>query len=177
MRLFRENLDISNRLRGELHMLAEKLASLRRRRGLSQQEVAQALGITRQTVSNWECGQGAPAIDRARDLALLYGIGLEDLVSDEISVVAPAQQQEEVDLHVLSSLVGATCKLAPARLELLAEYSKEFADGRRYRILGVEDGWLRVEYEVAAGITKSEPAVTLIDSSLVGSVLVVGDAR
>ena len=88
-------------------MLEEKLASLRRRRGLSQQEVAQALGITRQTVSNWECGQGAPTIDKARDLALLYGIGLEDLVSDEISVVTSAQQQEEADLHVLDSLVGA----------------------------------------------------------------------
>ncbi len=39
-------------------MVGEKLMKLRKKRGMSQQEVASALGVTRQTVSNWECDQG-----------------------------------------------------------------------------------------------------------------------
>lgn len=158
-------------------MLSEKLVSLRRKQGLSQQEVAQALGVTRQTISNWECGQGAPAIDKAKDLALLYGVGLEDLVSDDVSIVTPAQQEEERGLHVLRSLVGLTCKLFPINMKVLGEHFEDFAEGRKYRILAVEDGWLRVEYEVPAGIARREPAVSLIDVSLIGSIAIVGDAR
>ena len=64
-------------------MIHDKLALLRRRSGMSQQEVAATIGVTRQTVSNWELGQGSPALDKAAELARLYGVTLDDLVSDE----------------------------------------------------------------------------------------------
>ena len=47
------------------------------------QVTAQIL-MTRQTISNWECGQGAPALDKARMLAELYRVSLDDLVGDEL---------------------------------------------------------------------------------------------
>ena len=59
-------------------MVGEKLMKLRKKRGMSQQEVASALGVTRQTVSNWECDQGAPSLDKAADLARLYGVSLDE---------------------------------------------------------------------------------------------------
>lgn len=46
-------------------MISDKLFALRRRAGMSQQEVAAAIGVSRQTVSNWEQNQGAPALDKA----------------------------------------------------------------------------------------------------------------
>lgn len=52
-------------------MISDKLAALRRRAGKSQQEVAAAIGVSRQTVSNWELGQGSPALDKAAELARL----------------------------------------------------------------------------------------------------------
>ena len=55
-------------------MIQDKLLTLRRRAGMSQQEVADAIGVTRQTISNWELGQGAPALDKASELARLYGV-------------------------------------------------------------------------------------------------------
>lgn len=158
-------------------MLTDKLVSLRRKQGLSQQEVARAIGVTRQTISNWECGQGTPAVDKAKELALLYHVGLEDLVSDDVSIVIPAQQEEERGLHVLRSLVGSTCKLFPISMKVLGSHFEEFAEGRRFRILAVEDGWLRVEYDVPAGFARTEPAVSLIDISLIGSLVMVGDAK
>ena len=68
-------------------MVGEKLMKLRKKRGMSQQQVATALGVTRQTVSNWECDQGAPALDKASELARLYGVSLDDLVADDVEVV------------------------------------------------------------------------------------------
>ena len=55
-------------------MISDKLFALRRRAGMSQQEVAAAIGVSRQTVSNWEQNQGAPALDKAAELARLYGV-------------------------------------------------------------------------------------------------------
>lgn len=47
--------------------LAERLVALRKKQGYSQQEIADRLSVTRQTISNWECGQGAPALDKAAE--------------------------------------------------------------------------------------------------------------
>ena len=68
-------------------MLGEKLAALRKRSGYSQQELAEKLSVTRQTISNWECGQGAPALDKAVELAKIYQISLDDLAGEQVEVV------------------------------------------------------------------------------------------
>ena len=44
-------------------MLGDKLVALRKKNGHSQQELADRLQVTRQTISNWELGQGAPSLD------------------------------------------------------------------------------------------------------------------
>ena len=59
--------------------LAERLVELRKKQGYSQQEIADRLSVTRQTISNWECGQGAPALDKAAELAAIYQISLDEL--------------------------------------------------------------------------------------------------
>ena len=69
-------------------MFGERIAELRRRHGLSQQEVANLLGVTRQTVSNWECGQGAPTIDKAMALARTFHMSLDELVDPDFDVDA-----------------------------------------------------------------------------------------
>ena len=46
-------------------MLGDKLVALRKKNGHSQQELADRLQVTRQTISNWELGQGAPSLDKA----------------------------------------------------------------------------------------------------------------
>lgn len=63
----------------ELH---EKLQELRRERGLTQEEVAQALCVSCTAVSEWESGRGAPDLDSRRALAAFYGVSLDELLSD-----------------------------------------------------------------------------------------------
>lgn len=128
-------------------MIHDKLAALRRRSGMSQQEVASTIGVSRQTISNWEVGQGSPALDKASELARLYGVSLDDLVSDEVDVVSSSRHERERDLHVLRSLVGRHADIC---LEDEAVQDAELLD--------ISRGWLRVSCE-APHATFGKPKV------------------
>lgn len=77
----------------------EKLAELRRERGLTQDELAREVGVTRQAVSKWERGVIAPSTVNLIALGRLYGIPLDELVNGEASpgehaAVAVAEKPE-----------------------------------------------------------------------------------
>ena len=67
-------------MKGNELPMGEHLYSLRKSRGLSQAEVAEALNISRQVVSRWETGETAPSADNRRKLSQLYGIPVEVLM-------------------------------------------------------------------------------------------------
>ena len=69
---------------------ADKLVQLRKEKGLSQEELAEKLGISRQAVSKWERAEASPDTDNLVTLAKLYGISLDDLLGNEIE-----QSEEE----------------------------------------------------------------------------------
>lgn len=60
----------------------EILIRLRERRGLTQQEVAEELGVSRQAVSLWESGKAFPSMEKQIVLSRLYGVTLEELYQD-----------------------------------------------------------------------------------------------
>ncbi len=61
--------------------LGEKLLNLRKSKQLSQEEVADKLNVTRQTVSKWETDQSTPDFDKIEPLCKLYGITADELVT------------------------------------------------------------------------------------------------
>ena len=157
-------------------MVGEKLMKLRKKRGMSQQQVAAALGVTRQTVSNWECDQGAPALDKASELARLYGVSLDDLVADDVEVVMADPDRatgEPRDLHVLKRLEGKRCRICYRTSPDVMDIMKLSALPDKARVLNVGDEWLRVEHmlRLDAPWSKRETAVRLIDVDLIDSVL------
>lgn len=64
--------------------LNEKLTRFRRERELSQTELAQSLGVTRQAVSGWERGTAVPSAEKLIALSRLYGIPLNELVNGAV---------------------------------------------------------------------------------------------
>ncbi|WP_067837673.1 helix-turn-helix domain-containing protein [Amphibacillus sediminis] len=60
--------------------LAYNLASLRKQKQLSQEKVAEAIGVTRQSVAKWEAGDSVPDIVHCDALSNLYEVSLDDLV-------------------------------------------------------------------------------------------------
>lgn len=61
-------------------MVRIKLASARKNADLSQQEVADQLGISRNTISNWERYLTTPTVPQAEQLAALYNIPIENII-------------------------------------------------------------------------------------------------
>ena len=70
------------------------LAQARRQKGLSQEEVAEALDVSRQAVSRWETGAAAPTTDNLIRLSQLYGVSLDALIRSE-----PLPQPEVVPVE------------------------------------------------------------------------------
>ena len=74
-------------------MLKDNLIALRKLNGYSQGQIAEKIGITRQAYAKWENGSTVPDVDRASQLAKLYGISIDSLMGgsdDGASVIPPA---------------------------------------------------------------------------------------
>ena len=83
--------------------LPERLMKLRKAAGLSQEEVAEKLELTRQTVSKWETGQSSPDLDKVLPLCDLYHITPDELLhdggsdeADELKAQKDAARAEEL---------------------------------------------------------------------------------
>lgn len=63
--------------------VSEKIYTLRTRLGLSQEELAEKLGVSRQSVSKWETGQSVPDLEKIIKLADLFGVSVDELVREE----------------------------------------------------------------------------------------------
>ena len=63
--------------------LAEKLKAVRKQAGLSQEQLAEKLGVSRQAVTKWETGAGMPDIENIRAISALLGISIDELLSNE----------------------------------------------------------------------------------------------
>lgn len=74
--------------------LGNNLFHVRKKKGLSQEEVAEKLGVSRQTISKWEIDETLPDIRQSKHLAVLYGLLLDELIEFDIEV---KEIQEAID--------------------------------------------------------------------------------
>ena len=75
-------------------ILADKIVSLRKKAGWSQEELAEQLGVTRQSVSKWEGAQSIPDMDKVVQMSRLFGVTTDYLLKDEIEEQAAALVEE-----------------------------------------------------------------------------------
>ena len=97
-----------------METLAERLAEARKNRGLTQGQVAEKLYISTQSVSSWECGNSIPDTEKLPELASLYGVTTDWLLSGKL----PAAEILEVTSNLsdrlfsearMATYVGAYC--------------------------------------------------------------------
>ncbi|MFA5481318.1 MAG: helix-turn-helix transcriptional regulator [Bacilli bacterium] len=77
--------------------IAERLIKLRKEKGLSQEELAEKLGLSRQAVSKWERAEASPDTDNLICLARIYGVSLDELLntSDSVDDILKEQVKKE----------------------------------------------------------------------------------
>lgn len=79
-------------------ILADKIIDLRKKAGLSQEELAEQLGVSRQAVSKWEGAQSTPDLERIIKLSQIFGVSTDYLVKDEIEAPAVTEPVKTTDL-------------------------------------------------------------------------------
>lgn len=73
--------------RRKIMSIGEKIADLRKRDKMSQEELAEKVGVARQTISKWELDETSPDIKQAQELSKIFHISLDELVGNEIQSV------------------------------------------------------------------------------------------
>lgn len=73
----------------------EKLIILRKKALLSQEELAEKLDVTRQTISKWELGQSKPDIDKLQMMSKLFGVDVNTLTNEDISLEDKGETKED----------------------------------------------------------------------------------
>ncbi len=64
-------------------MLSDNLIHMRKMRQMTQEEIAEKVGVTRQAVAKWEAGETIPDLEKSRRLAEVFGVSLDDLANYE----------------------------------------------------------------------------------------------
>ena len=122
-------------------ILADKIISLRKKAGWSQEELAEQLGVTRQSVSKWEGAQSVPDMDKVVQMSRLFGVTTDFLLKDEIEEQAAALVEESPLRRVTMeqaadylarrkaaapkvALAVLLCVISPVTLLLLSAMSK-----------------------------------------------------
>lgn len=86
--------------------IANRLVELRKKMGLSQEELADKLGLSRQAVSKWERAEASPDTDNLICLAKLYGVSLDKLLDTDQSVEDIAREIKEKKEDTVASRDG-----------------------------------------------------------------------
>lgn len=91
----------------------EKLQELRKQKGLTQEELAEVLFVSRTAVSKWESGRGYPNIDSLKAIAKFFGVTIDELLSgDELLTIAEEDTRQKEN-HFLDLVFGLLdCSIA-----------------------------------------------------------------
>lgn len=76
-------------------ILADKIIELRKKNGWSQEELAEKLDVSRQSISKWESAQSVPDMGRILKLAQLFGVSTDYLLKDEIESIVPVESSPD----------------------------------------------------------------------------------
>ena len=103
--------------------LGKNLFQARKKKGLSQEAVAEKLGVSRQTISKWETDETLPDIRQAKKLAVLYGLTLDELIEFDADV----QEIQEVINKTTEETVNKVdwTKMWAEKYPILARYQDE----------------------------------------------------
>ena len=122
-------------------LLADKIVTLRKRAGWSQEELAVQLGVSRQSVSKWEGAQSVPDMQKVVQMSRLFGVTTDYLLKEELGEPEPAPAEPDALLRCVTmeqaadylaqrqaaapklALATLLCVLSPAALLLLAALS------------------------------------------------------
>ena len=101
----------------------EKLQELRKSRGLTQEELAEVLYVSRTAISKWESGRGYPSIDSLKEISGYFSVSIDDLLSAE-KIVSIAEKENKLNIQNICELLFGVTDLLSIALIVLPLYPK-----------------------------------------------------
>ena len=101
----------------------EKLQELRKNRGLTQEELAEALYVSRTAISKWESGRGYPSIDSLKEISKYFSVSIDDLLSAE-KAISIAEKENKSNIQTVFDLLFGMTDLFSLLLIILPLYPK-----------------------------------------------------
>ena len=101
---------------------SDKILNLRKKRGMSQEELAEKLNVARQTVSRWELGSAQPDATHILRLSRLFGITADDLLDEDVVIDTIGSTGEKTGGSPLAGKIGRIAGLC-AGLGLLGNFA------------------------------------------------------
>ena len=110
----------------------EKLVQLRKSRNMTQDELAEALYVSRAAVSKWESGRGLPSIDSLKDIAKFFSVSIDELLSGE-KLLSLAEKENSSNTRKICDIIFGVADLLSFVLFVLPLYPST-VDGYVYSV-------------------------------------------
>jgi len=105
----------------------EKLQELRKNRGLTQEELAEILYVSRTAISKWESGRGYPNIESLKDISKFFSVSIDDLLSGE-KLISIAENENKSNIQNICDLLFGIVDIMSILLIILPLYPKRADD-------------------------------------------------
>ena len=132
----------------------EKLQELRKSRGLTQEDLAQALFVSRTAISKWESGRGYPSIDSLKSISRFFSVSIDELICQE-EIISEAEEDKQAFARRTVSFVAAALDILTAILLFLPAFGNgddSPATVSLFALTGVQ-AWAKFVFLIIIGIT------------------------
>lgn len=145
-------------------IIGKKITELRKKYNLTQESLAEKIGVTRQTLSNWESNITSPDLNQASLLCKELKININDLIDNNL------------DVNVKDNSNSILKKLISKEVILNFDYDNYYDMDIEYqgkvKVLSIDDEFIKVE------VKKGKQTITkLIDMNLVNSIKVIEEEK
>ncbi len=132
----------------------EKLQELRKSRGLTQEELAEALFVSRTAVSKWESGRGYPSLDSLKQISRFFAVSIDELICPE-EIISAAEEEKKASLDKYLSLICGALDILLGLLLFLPVFgngAKKTGSVSLFGITGLSP-WIKGMIAAVIGIT------------------------
>jgi len=145
-------------------VIGEKITELRKKYNYTQENLAERIGVTRQTLSNWESNITSPDLNQASLLCKELKININDLLDNELEL-----DVKDNSNNILNKLVG---KKVILNFDYDNYYDMDIKYQGKVKVLAIDDEFIKIE------VIKGKQKINkLIDMNLVSSIKVIEEDK
>lgn len=132
----------------------EKLQELRKSRSLTQEELAEALFVSRTAVSKWESGRGYPGIDSLKEIARFFSVTVDELICPE-EIISAAENEKKDFISRYLTLICGVLDILPAILLFIPAFGNGTGSRETVALSGLDgiSSWIRILFIIIISLT------------------------